>query len=366
MERDKESKPKVLRWGIISTANIARKFVRAVRGLQDENVVVLGVASRSLERAQEWAKELNIPRTYGSYSALLEDSDIDAVYIPTPTALHAELCLQAANHKKHILCEKPVANSAEELRKVIAACHENAVQFMDGVQWNHNLRNQEMQKCFASIGAIRRVNSSFAIPGPPHGDIRFQTKLEPFGCLGDLGWYNIRACLFAFGHNNLPDKVWATAKFSEEQAIIDCTAVLWFSDNKMASFDCSFLQTAWRQRFELCGEKGSVLCHDFVIPWEGSLKDDQKYSVPSAKFEIHYSQTADAPPNSPLMTSVEVVEAPIQEGYLQEINMVKAFASAVFSEKCNKEWPELSLNTQLILDALYESCCSDNKIVTLS
>src|SRR5690625_1890408 len=107
-----------VRWGIMSTASIGQRST--IPGFQEsERNEVLAVASRSLEKAKEFAKGLNIPKSYGSYEELLGDPDIDAVYIPLPNHLHKEWTIKAAEAGKHILCEKPISLDEKEDRKSV-------------------------------------------------------------------------------------------------------------------------------------------------------------------------------------------------------------------------------------------------------
>ena len=110
---------KKVRWGIISTANIGT--AKVIPGIQKSaHSEVVAIASRDLAKAQEAAKELGIPKAYGSYEEMLADPEIDAVYNPLPNHLHVDLTLAAARAGKHVLCEKPVgmnAKDAERLRE---------------------------------------------------------------------------------------------------------------------------------------------------------------------------------------------------------------------------------------------------------
>src|SRR5690625_5218569 len=109
---------KKVRWGIMSTASIGKRSV--IPGIQGSDISeVKAVASRSLENAQSFAKEMNIEKAYGSYEELLNDSDIDAVYIPLPNHLHKEWTIKAAEAGKHILCEKPISLDEKEDRKSV-------------------------------------------------------------------------------------------------------------------------------------------------------------------------------------------------------------------------------------------------------
>ena len=127
-----------LRVGIMGTANIARKNIAAIRVASGVEVVAVG--SRSAARATTYAEENDLdPATcacYGSYQELLDSPDVDAVYIPLPTALHAEWAPKAALAGKHVLCEKPLARDAAELQTILASFDENSgLVFMDGVMF---------------------------------------------------------------------------------------------------------------------------------------------------------------------------------------------------------------------------------------
>ncbi|HUB86617.1 MAG TPA: Gfo/Idh/MocA family oxidoreductase, partial [Verrucomicrobiae bacterium] len=128
---------KKLRIGFLSTANIGRKNWKAIAA--SGNCVVSAVASRDLARSRKFIAECQAetpfaaePEAFGSYDELLASENVDAVYLPLPTALRKDLAIRAAENGKHVLCEKPCAASAAEVEQMIAACKKNRVQFMDG------------------------------------------------------------------------------------------------------------------------------------------------------------------------------------------------------------------------------------------
>ena len=136
---------RVCRWGILSTANIARKNWLAIRN--SGNAVVTVVGSRKIEKSQQFINDCQasapfsqMPEACGSYDELLKRDDVDAVYIPLPTGVRKEWVIKAANAGKHVLCEKPVGVSAADVVEMLAACKKNNVQFMDGVMFMHSQR----------------------------------------------------------------------------------------------------------------------------------------------------------------------------------------------------------------------------------
>ena len=190
---------KPVRWGILGTANIAQKNWKAI--LNSGNGSVVAVASRDPKRSAEFirlcqteASFAHSPRALGSYDELLAASDIDAVYIPLPTGIRGDWVKRAAAAGKHVVCEKPCATSVAELNDMLAACRQHKVQFLDGVMFMHSRRLERMREVLddgKTIGRTRRITSAFTFRAPAEffaSNIRARADLEPYGCLGDLGW----------------------------------------------------------------------------------------------------------------------------------------------------------------------------------
>jgi predicted dehydrogenase len=154
-----------VRWGILGAANIARKNWRSIR--LTGNATLVAVASRDPARARQFvdACQANVPyptppRVAASYEELLAAPDIDAVYLPLPTGPRKHWVIRAAEAGKHVVCEKPCAASAADLREMLAACRQHNVQFMDGVMFVHSERFARVLQCLQGpepIGDIRRV-----------------------------------------------------------------------------------------------------------------------------------------------------------------------------------------------------------------
>mmetsp|Transcript_288 Transcript_288/g.538 ORF Transcript_288/g.538 Transcript_288/m.538 type:complete len:205 (-) Transcript_288:107-721(-) len=151
---------RVLRIGVVGTARIADKLCWCI--LKSENATVTAIASRSAERARQWADEHQIANSFGSYADLIESDCVDAVYIALPCAMHAEWALAAAVRGLHVLCEKPFAATAAEAKRVADACEAEGVVLMDGQMWPHNFRTQEMLAAATRVGPIRRMHACLA------------------------------------------------------------------------------------------------------------------------------------------------------------------------------------------------------------
>ena len=181
---------KKLRFGILSTAGIARKNWPAI--FSSGNCVVSAVASRDRDRSRQFIAECqartpfeNPPAALGSYEELLASKDVDAVYIPLPTGLRKEWVLRAAQAGKHVICEKPCGVSLAEVREMTGACKNHRVQFMDGVMFMHSPRLARVREFLddnQSVGQVRRISSVFSFYGADdffRDNIRVDGRLEP-------------------------------------------------------------------------------------------------------------------------------------------------------------------------------------------
>lgn len=154
-----------IRFGILGCAEIAQKLSRAIT--LAPNAALYAVGSRSLEKAKAFASANNFPpdaKVYGSYEQVLDDPDVDAVYIPLPTSLHVRWAVLAAQKKKHILLEKPVGLNVAEFDVIVDACDSNGVQIMDGTMWMHNPRTAKMKEFLSDadlFGQLKSVPSFF-------------------------------------------------------------------------------------------------------------------------------------------------------------------------------------------------------------
>ena len=204
---------KVCRWGILGTASIAKKNWHAL--LNAGNSQIIAVASRSMEKAKCFIRECQhsapagyVVKPIEGYDNLIEREDIDAIYIPLPTAVRTQWAIKAALSGKHIVIEKPCGLKVSELEKILAAAEQSRVQVMDGVMFQHSSRLKGIREILddqRSVGTVRRITSHFSFMGSPEW-ILSNSMIEPAGCLGDVGWYNIRFTLFVMNYR-MPAKV---------------------------------------------------------------------------------------------------------------------------------------------------------------
>lgn len=319
---------RVVRWGILGTARIAERVGAAIHQARDAELSA--VASRTQDRAAEWAAKHNVPRSHGSYQALLDDPDLDAVYIPLPPALHLEWTVRAAECGKHVLCEKPFATSTADAEAMWTACRQHNVQLMDGVMWLHHPRATDMLRTIqaGTLGELRRVTSAFSFKWDvfPENDIRLSRDMGG-GCLLDLGWYCVGVTLWAFG--GLPQKVFGTGRY-ERDVEMAFSALMWYDNQRMASFDCAF-EVQPRRWLEVAGTEASLACNDV---WRAFNEDEPRFAL--------YNRYG-------LLS--EQVCAPS----IQEVCMIENFCEIIRSGQLDERWPSQSIAIQRVCEALDRS-----------
>ena len=249
-----------LRLGLLSTANINRKLVAGAR-LVDE-VDVVAVASRDQGRAAEHAAELGVERALGSYEALLEDPDVDAVYISLPNSMHVEWSIRALEAGKHVLCEKPLARAVEPVERAFDAADRAGRVLAEAFMWRHHPQAQRLVELLPRVGELRvvRVQFSFALDAATLGaaaNIRLSGELEG-GALMDVGCYCVSAARLVAG-----EAVEVTGQQVIGGAGVDVrfTGTLSFPGDVLAHFDCG-VDTADRAELEVVGSEGALLLHD--------------------------------------------------------------------------------------------------------
>jgi predicted dehydrogenase len=189
---------KKIKFGILG---VSRHFIlRISSGLSRSSIVEMhGLASRRPEHARIWAAKLSIPKWYGSYQELLDDPEIDAVFIPLPNHLHEEWIKKAADAGKHILCEKPLTLTAAQAQAAIAHCKKAGVKLMEAFMYKFHpqwRRAQELSSV-GEIGKLRFVHTFFCYSNSNPRDIRNNPEMGG-GALYDIGCYAISAARFLF------------------------------------------------------------------------------------------------------------------------------------------------------------------------
>jgi len=328
-----------LRWGILGCARIARRgLIPGIRGSLSSTLQAL--ASRDLVTAKAWTEEFGVPRAYGSYQQVLDDPEVDAIYIPLPNELHRPWVLAAADSGKHVLCEKPLALDANEASAVVEHCAQRGVILMEAFMWRHQPRTLEIRKKVAegAIGQLRLIRASFSFP--MEGD---DWRLDPArggGALWDVGCYGVStARLFAAAE---PRKLRAFAHFGDTGVDLSLSALLEFPGGSVATIDCSFEQP-FRCVYELVGTRGVIEVPDAYLP--------PAKGKPTALLRTIGSV-------SNLGTTGDEVRTLEFEPVNQYSAMVDAFARSVSAGKL-EDPAEDGLNQMIVLDQLLDSAKRD-------
>jgi D-xylose 1-dehydrogenase (NADP+, D-xylono-1,5-lactone-forming) len=253
-------------WGVLGTGKIgARAVIPAIQASSNGRLVA--VASRDRDRAAALAAaSRSEARAYGSYEELLADPEVEAVYIPLPNGLHAAWSIRAAEAGKHVLCEKPLALTADEARRISDACQAAGVLLLEAFMYRFHPQTRWVQEQLAAgrIGPVRLVRGSFAfdIAGRPR-DIRLHGALGG-GSLMDVGCYPLNYCRMVYG--GPPRSALARVVVPEGAEVeLGVAAILDFGDDRLGMIDCSF-QWPPQQRVEIVGQKGRIVVETPFTP----------------------------------------------------------------------------------------------------
>ncbi len=257
-----------LRWGILSTAQIGlNQFIPAVK--VSELGQVAAIASRDATRAGAAARRLDIPRSYGSYEELLQDDQVDAVYIGLPNSMHRDWTVRCAQAGKHVLCEKPVAREAAVAQEMVGACKSAGVIAMEAFMYRHHPQQEQARALVVDgvIGEPRVVRASFCFHlGRPEGNIRVSKDLEG-GALMDVGCYTVNVARYVFDAE--PEEVTAFQRTAPQYGVdMTFAALLRFPGDRIACIDSSF-DVGSGGRYEVSGPQGSITVERAFTPGDG-------------------------------------------------------------------------------------------------
>ncbi|MFT6874059.1 MAG: putative dehydrogenase [Granulosicoccus sp.] len=327
----------MLKFGILSTAKIAREhLIPAIQ--QADNAQLVGIASRDLKKATKMAERFNVPQAFGSYEAMLDSPEIEAVYIPLPTAQHVEWSLKAIQAGKHVLVEKPLALKAADITKLIKARDKAGVVVSEAFMVTYHpqwLKVQELLKSKA-IGTLRRIESSFTYYNVDAKNMRNIPELGG-GALPDIGVYPTVCARFATGLE--PTTAMAQVEFDPTFKTDRYASV----QLELGDVDMSFYvstQMANRQTMVFHGDKGFI---ELTAPFNSNLYEGDEVRLHNAG----HNET-------------QVFRYTGLNQYRLEI---EAFARAVAGKKRQVYFSlEESILNQKVIDAIYKSGRSGRRV----
>lgn len=260
-----------IRWGVLSTSKFAReKVIPSVQ--KGKHTEVVAIASRSLPSAEQTAKALGIPKAHGSYEALLADPDVDVIYNPLPNNLHVTWSVKAIEAGKHVLCEKPMALSAEEARTLLEASQKFPQQkIMEGFMYRHHPQWQHARALVrdGKIGSLKTIQCCFSYYNADPGNIRNKPDVGG-GSMYDIGCYCVSQARFIFERE--PVRVMGIVEVDAQLKTDTLSSGMLDFQTGTATFTCS-TQLMPYQRVNILGTEGRI---EIEIPFNAPLDSATK------------------------------------------------------------------------------------------
>ncbi|MCM4156044.1 Gfo/Idh/MocA family oxidoreductase [Gramella sp. AN32] len=244
----------MINWGILGPGKIAHKFAT---GLKDvKGAKLYAVASREVEKAKIFSSEFNAEKSYGNYEELMQDPDVDVIYIATPHVFHHRQTIQCLQNGKAVLCEKPMGINAAEVEEMIKLAKEKNLFLMEAL-WTQFLPHFEFVKhkiTSGELGKIKSLEADFGFFKEFDPESRLFNKSLGGGSLLDIGIYPIFLALELLG---MPDEIVADAKFTETNVDSECIMEFQYPHNVKASL-FSTIQQETPTTAEITLEKGKI------------------------------------------------------------------------------------------------------------
>ncbi len=255
----KEEGIMAVKWGVLGTANIARGCT--IPGMkQAANCKLYAIAGRDGAKAESFKEEFGFEKAYEGYDKLLEDTEVQAVYIPLPNHLHKEWVIKALKAGKHVLCEKPLALNADDAKEMFAAAKANNVLLMEAYAYLHTPYIESLKEDVRSgiIGEADYIETAFLTQGYIE-DIRLHKDMGG-GAIYDLGCYCTTMILSLT--DSEPLYVMANAEFNDEGVDIFSSSLMKFKNGLRASFNVGMIfppeTNARKDRLYIHGSKGCI------------------------------------------------------------------------------------------------------------
>lgn len=269
-----------IRWGIIGLGKIAHKFAHDLQLVATAELVA--VASRDFEKAKVFAAKFNSKKSYDNYDSILLDAHVDIIYIATPHHSHASITIKALKHKKHVLCEKPIALHFKDAEKMITTSRENKIFFMEALWTRFNPTFKEVFSRIqdGEIGEIKYINADFTFNAPDleKVDDRKAALELGGGSLLDIGVYPLFLCYILLG---IPDDILAKSNFHASGADLQTSMILQYK-NAQAILHSSFISEPSIQAI-IHGTKGQI---NINTPWHQAQSYNFKTSISNKNIEL--------------------------------------------------------------------------------
>ncbi len=287
------AKPAPLGWGLLGTARINRAVIPPLKA--SKNSRLLAVASRSADKAAQYADRWDIPRHYGDYEALLADPTIDVIYNSLPNNLHFEWSLKALQAGKHVLCEKPLTIRTADVDALIRASEETGRIIAEAYMYRHHPQTLMVKEMVESgeIGQLQHMRGSFTYVNTRPGDTRFDPSMGG-GSLLDIGCYPIGYASYLAG--STPVLVFGQQVIGTTGVDVRFSGQLLFSRDVIAQFECSFI-TEYRVGMEISGDRGRITVPEPFKPGKSTKitlhQGGQEKTIPIKGRELYQGEIED-------------------------------------------------------------------------
>lgn len=264
---------KTFKWGIIGPGKIANKFATDLSTVPDAELYA--VASRSKEKAEEFAAAHNVAHSYGSYEAMLKNEELEVVYIATPHVFHYEHTLLCLKYGKAVLCEKPFAMNLQQVQEMIKVAKENKVFLMEAL-WTYFLPHYKFVLNLVekqTFGKIIDFKADFGFEAPYLPEKRLYNKSLGGGSLLDIGIYPVFAALTLLGK---PDEIEATASLCETGVDETCDIKFTYKDGAIATLSSAINKTTPTTAVLILENAVVTLVNRFHEPTEVYIKTEEK------------------------------------------------------------------------------------------
>ncbi|MCJ7715651.1 MAG: Gfo/Idh/MocA family oxidoreductase [Anaerolineales bacterium] len=297
-----------VRWGLLSTANINRRLIPAIR--ESARGELIAVASRNLEKAESYARDWNIPAAFGSYEEMLNSGKVDAVYISLPNHLHAEWAIKALLSGVHVLCEKPFATSLKDVDKMITTCQETGCVLAEAFMYRHHPQTKLVGEWVSSgkLGELILIQGAFyyKMSDKKRQKGNQDVRLVPGfggGSLWDVGIYPISFIQYLMGYS--PSWVFGNQQTGDTGVDEVFVGQMGYDSDPgheiLAQFSCSF-KTPYHTFMEILGTKGRMYLtrpfnnlNELQLLFTNTMGKTRKIKVPKKSLylgEVEDLQTA--------------------------------------------------------------------------
>lgn len=284
---------KKLRWGLLSTARINRAVIPPIRATQRSELHA--VASRDIVKAKAYAKEWHIPHAYGTYEELLASDAIDAIYNPLPNHLHAEWSIRAAEAGKHVLCEKPLALSVEEVDRMAEAAQKHHVVVAEAFMYKHHPQTLKVQELVeqGTVGDLLLIKGAFTFELDRSDDVRWVPEWGG-GSIWDVGCYPISYSRLVARAEPVEVFGWQVTGSTGVDVVF--SGQMRFASGPLAQFDCGF-RAPYRTSLEIVGTKSSIELDRPFQPaggeWIKIKRGDKTELIQSPQYDLYLGEIED-------------------------------------------------------------------------